>query len=483
MNIYGFGHWFGVKNIVVLLLDTARASDVNSNRRLATISGLARKGTAYMNAIAPGTWTAPTHASLFTDQRVSSIRHVSQDFFHNGTYKIDPWMVKTKFLGSDSVTIAQKVRELGHYSVMFSNNPFLSSFTNLAMGFNKVYDTWLTSNLKYNKSLAGRLSFIVNGGATARSLMFHTSSLLTRVLPNRVLDSLYLRLRHRLSDGIAKADGTHMLDRGARDANKALRNYLTYDYNYKPNFMFINYIEAHENYPVSSSSEVVQDKWLYLSGIEDMDEDATGKLHSGYLKRIEYLDRAVKEALRILKERGILDDATVVITSDHGQFFGEHGMLYHSMPPYQEVTHVPLIAANYENGKIVTANDRVGKPVSLLALHRALLNLASGKEQRLNGNLRSSRYVLSEHTGICEGWDESLLRMLKPRSASAALIYKAKSRFNMKATAVYKGNMKLIHYFGRRRDELYNLAEDPSESSNIMDSNRALANELARQAA
>ena len=53
-----------------------------------------------------------------------------------------------------------------------------------------------------------------------------------------------------------------------------------------------------------------------------------------------------------MRSKGILDHATVVITSDHGQFFGEHGLLYHSLKPYEEVVKVPLIATNFENGKI-----------------------------------------------------------------------------------------------------------------------------------
>lgn len=471
-----------MKNIVVLVLDTIRASDVHANPRLSTISYLARNGTEYMNAITSGTWTAPTHASLFTNQRVSEIKNVSKDFFSNGSHKIDPWMVKTKFLSSNAVTIAQKMHKLGYYSVLFSSNPFLTSFTNLAIGFDKVYDVWLDSNIKYNRSLADRLSVIINGGEKVRERMFNASYMVASMLPKLVLDKLYLYLRQRLADGIAKADGTYRLDRGAKDANRALERHLTYNHNNKANFIFINYIEGHENYPISRCSKLKQDKWLYLSGLEDMTSDVTEKLHNAYLKRLYYLDNIVRDVIEILKNKGMLDDAAIVIASDHGQSFGEHGLLYHSLPPYQEIAHVPLVVANYRNGKLVRVKEKVERPVSLLALHRSLLNLASGNERYLNGNLRSGRYLISEHTGICEGWDESLLRMLKPRSRSAALIYKAKSSFNIRATAIYNGNTKLMHYFGKRKDELYNIAKDPEELENIIGVNRAIANDMIRRA-
>ena len=61
-------------------------------------------------------------------------------------------------------------------------------------------------------------------------------------------------------------------------------------------------MEAHENYPVGRKN-MVQDKWLYLSGIEQMDDYAMGTLHSGYLKRLEYLDGEVGNTIWILKKR------------------------------------------------------------------------------------------------------------------------------------------------------------------------------------
>lgn len=465
------------KNIIVLLLDTVRASDVYGNSSLSTLGNVSRNATTYGCAVAPGTWTAPTHASLFTNMKVSQIKRVSQNFLKNGTYKIDPWMVKTKFLDDNTRTISHKLSMYGYESVLLSNNPFVTSFTNLAMGFDRVQDVWLNSNVKYNKSLVQKLSFIIENGARARASMMYTSYLLTRLLPQSTLNKLYLNLRKRLYDGVARADGTHKLDRGAEDTNNLLKSYLSYSYNYKPQFIFVNYMEAHENYPVKDKA-MMQDKWLYLSGIEEINDYSMKQLHDAYLKRLKYLDRSVGSTIRILREKGLLDNATIVFTSDHGQFFGEHNMLYHSLPPYEEVSRVPLMAANYENGKMVRAKDVVDVPVSVSALHNSILNLASGKFDYLNGNLRKDRYVLSEHTGISEGWDEKLLKMLSPRSKSAAQIFRAKNHYNSKATAIYRNNMKLMHYFGKKKDELYDISRDPKESTNLINTNRSTALEM-----
>ncbi|MDE1870639.1 MAG: sulfatase-like hydrolase/transferase [Candidatus Micrarchaeota archaeon] len=462
------------KNVIVILMDTARASDIYGNSSLGTLDGISRNATKYECAVSPGTWTAPAHAALFTDRRVSKIRHVSKNFLSNGTYKMEPWMVKTKFLGENTETIAKKVSVYGYQSVLLSNNPFLTSYTNLALGFDRIHDIWLSSNVKYNRSFAKRFNFILDGGASSFARMMDMGYAATRWMPSEMMDKVYIRLRKKMATSASKVDGTYMMDRGANDTIKLLEEHFTYNYNYKPQFMFINYMEAHENYPVNDM-KVPQDKWLYLSGLEEMSDYNMHQLHIAYLKRLKYLDRKVNATISMLKEKGILDNATIIITSDHGQFFGEHNMLYHSLPPYESVSRVPLIAANYENGKLIRMKDSVDTPVSISALHNSILNLASGRYDYLNGNLRKDRYVFCEHTGISEGWDEKLLRMLSPRSKSAAGILKAKRHYNNKVTAVYSGRMKLIHYFGRKKDELYDIKKDPNESSNVIDSNRSIA--------
>ena len=58
--------------------------------------------------------------------------------------------------------------------------------------------------------------------------------------------------------------------------------------------------------------------------------------------------------------------------------------------------------------------------------------------------------------------------MLKNRSNYASMIYAAKERYNEKATAVYSGDYKMIRFGRSNRTELYNLANDPSESENII---------------
>jgi Arylsulfatase A and related enzymes len=224
----------------------------------------------------------------------------------------------------------------------------------------------------------------------------------------------------------------------------------------------------------------VQDKWLYLSGIEELSEEVTKQIHNAYLKRLSYLDTQVKETVSILKRKGVLEDATLIITSDHGQLFGEHNALYHAMPPYEGVSKVPLIATNYKNGKPLSYHEEIESPVSLLQLHQGIMDISNRKYSHLDGNMRAPRYVISEHTGISEGWDEHLLYLLKKKSSAAKKIYAAKMHYNKKVTAIYRGDMKLIHFFGKKKDELYNIAADRFEQDNLIEKQRETANSMLR---
>src|ERR1700722_4985221 len=55
------------------------------------------------------------------------------------------------------------------------------------------------------------------------------------------------------------------------------------------------------------------------------------------------LDAELGRFLRDLRMSGLLEDTWVVITSDHGEEFGEHGIFGHGVSLYNQVTHVPLI--------------------------------------------------------------------------------------------------------------------------------------------
>ncbi len=465
-------------NVIMFMLDTLRASDTYQNDRAENLNRMAKAGISYTNAVSPGTWTATSHASMFAGKPVSSIPEASKDLFINGTKKIDPWFVKTKFLPDQINTIASRLTERGYTTTLFSNNPFLNSMTNLSAGFGITYDLWKETNAPQKGKLAEKASSLLQGGSSTRMRMMDISYSVSRIFPERLLDKIYLDLRIKLDRGVAERDSTYRLDRGARSANAAIKGHMerSKQFDIMPKFYFINYIEAHENYPVSR--DIIQDKWLYMSGILELDDRTKKELHKAYLRRIGYLDRMVGKALASMRESGILDDALVVFLSDHGQFFGEHSLLYHSLTPYNEVSNVPLISVRFKNGKPLKEGKVVEEPVSLGRIGNAIGKVVDNSYQNLNGHMFGDVY--SEHTGISEGWDEYLLSKLRRRSSIADMIYRAKLRSNSKAVAIYGNKLKLIHFYGKGKDEMYTI-EDRNEEWNIIRAHRTEQKEMIRR--
>jgi len=58
---------------------------------------------------------------------------------------------------------------------------------------------------------------------------------------------------------------------------------------------------------------------------------------------IRHTDGLVRDLFGVLRDHGLFEDAVVVILSDHGEEFLEHGRLNHGPTVYEEITRVPLL--------------------------------------------------------------------------------------------------------------------------------------------
>ena len=88
-----------------------------------------------------------------------------------------------------------------------------------------------------------------------------------------------------------------------------------------------------------------------------------------YDAEVAELDALLADVFARLRARDLLDDTLVVITSDHGEEFGEHGGVLHGRTLYQELLHVPLLWL----GPGVPAGVRRGDPASHVDLMPTLL--------------------------------------------------------------------------------------------------------------
>ena len=120
----------------------------------------------------------------------------------------------------------------------------------------------------------------------------------------------------------------------------------------QPFFFYVHYVDPHDPYRPAQAwhdpgtppdpRPYVQPQRL-RSGEEPMKADTLSRLIDQYDGEIREVDTEIDRLLGALGDRGLLDRTLVVVTSDHGEEFGEHGGLTHGTTLYQELLTVPLI--------------------------------------------------------------------------------------------------------------------------------------------
>ncbi|MCL4365504.1 MAG: sulfatase-like hydrolase/transferase [Candidatus Marsarchaeota archaeon] len=459
------------RNVVLLILDTVSAKALKmygGTALMPNLEHLSHNGTQYNMAIAPSTYTLPSHLSIFLGKRVRAIGGMKISWMKSSDRMTDPFMKKGRYMNGE-ITIAQMMEYFGYKSALFSNNPFVSAPTGLADGFSYVDNIFIDEKLKSNKLWIKAILHLIQSDLTRKSLI-RLACEVSRLVPENRLDSTYLWLRKVLNRYFSREYGYYGLDCGADRTNKVLDRYLKTRADTK-NFIVINYMEGHEGYPTNlvTDSYIEQDKWMHMVGWASQEE--LNAIRRAYAKRLEYLDFEIGKTLGVLKSNGILEDASVIITSDHGQAFMEHGQMFHNVFPYNEISMVPLVIAEFKYERQIRYKESKDGPFSLTNLNSMIAGRA----------ISAGSPVFSDHTGITEVWDAYLLRLLRQRSRNADSIYRKKLELDMPATAIFRNSYKLIHYYGARKDEMYDMRSDICESDNIIDRKREIAHALLAQ--
>ena len=139
---------------------------------------------------------------------------------------------------------------------------------------------------------------------------------------------------------------------------------------YKPFFLWLHYMDVHEPYVperkhvdmVDPSISLSQDEMysLFKDVLLKRDASDPGKvelLKKLYDIHVREVDSYVQEFFTILEKLGILKDSVVIITSDHGDEFNEHGGLSHDDKMYSELIDMPLLI--YGTGRSETCDTLV----------------------------------------------------------------------------------------------------------------------------
>jgi choline-sulfatase len=180
-------------------------------------------------------------------------------------------------------------------------------------------------------------------------------------------------------------------------------------------------------------------------GEAEIGEDEIRASRHGYYATLSYVDEKIGEVLGALRACGLADDTIVVLTSDHGDLLGEHGLFY-KMSFREHASRVPLLV--HAPGRF--AQRRVGEPVSLTDVAPTLAALG-GAELPLPVDGRSLVPLL-------EGAAEDA-------EAAAAGEYLAEG-VEAPMVMIRRGRWKLVHTPGDP-DQLFDLEDDPLELRNL----------------
>jgi arylsulfatase A-like enzyme len=196
------------------------------------------------------------------------------------------------------------------------------------------------------------------------------------------------------------------------------------------------------------------------------DEQIQGEIDA-YDGGIYYTDQQIDLLLRELDARGVLNNTIVVITSDHGEMFGEHGLWEHHNSLYKPVIHVPLIVWY---PKSVPQNLRIDTPVSNTFIPAMLLDMLGEPDQ-----------TTFPGPSLAQLWTDpsSAASFPDPIAEMAESTWVNPNHLSIKGdmVTVLSSDWQYIeHEFNGV--ELYNLNDDPNQENNLANENPTVLDEL-----
>ncbi len=191
---------------------------------------------------------------------------------------------------------------------------------------------------------------------------------------------------------------------------------------------------------------------------------------------IRQLDAEIGRFLRFLEEGGRLENSMVVITSDHGEEFSDHGRFYHFLTTYQEVLRVPVIirGSGIADGRVISA------PVSTVDLAPTILGWAGIRPPaEMEGSDLGTLLASKNNPEAAKTLKAQLADRFQYGEASGGIQWEkvAPGEFPI-FHSVRRGPYKLIHQSGAERTRLYDLNSDPGETIDISSQEISIAKTL-----
>ena len=404
------------RSVILLVVDTLRRDHLSlhgyGRPTTPVLEDWARGGLVFEDATANSSWTLPSHASMFTGLFPRS--HGAHG------YRGEVRWGNAYPLGEENVTAAELAHHAGIATgAVVANHVYLDRVFGLDQGF----DTYWVSKprrgleLPLVDDLARRLQPYAYGE-------FDWSYYRAGAVTDRAIEWLERHRERRF-------------------------------------FLFLNYMDPHipngrpPSEAVPLEDEVPSSEHRYaLDGImagRELPDGVLRDLVNHYDREIEHLDGELARLFAHLEESGLAERTCVLLTSDHGEYFGERSLIFHSKHLHREVVDVPLVL----RGPGIPAG-RSAKPVQSVDVFPTVLELL-GLEFRAGVQGRSLLGD-AEHPIVSEWYASENAGFLDPRYGG---------RLDRDLVTIRDGPLRLFASVRERDLELYDRASDPAETTNL----------------
>jgi arylsulfatase A-like enzyme len=399
------------RRVFLITVDTLRADHMSAygypRRTSPDLDELAGRGVTFNRAIAQWPKTGPSFASIFTGRypRTTGLTH-------RAAQKIP----------EQYVTLPEVFRAAGYTTLGVVSNAVLSAELGWNRGFDEYLETWKL------------------GGAISDDPLEH---------------------RKWVSASLVNQLAIPALDNHA--AAERLFVWLHYSDPHAPYLLPAGEIDPFLGDSFDTQNELVDAELPPARSIGD--DRRLGAYIAKYDANILVTDTYIGAVLDHLDRLGLLEDALVIFTSDHGEGLGEHEELFeHGREPYNTTAHVPLFIS-YTG--VTRAGHRIDHPVELVDLYPTLLDLLQ-IEQETEGLEGSSLVALLDHDGALDAETLKPFRYAFSEAGGGQMLWRHYQ-------SVQDGRWKLVfHPAVDRNDrqlpptfELFHLESDPLEAHNL----------------
>jgi len=415
------------ENVILITIDDLRADHLSfhgyKKETAPNLDRLASEGVIFTEAISNGSHTPISFPAILTSTYGS---------MYGGCLGS---------LSEERTLISEVVNREGYSTAAFHSNPHLSAAYNYDRGFDVFYDS-IESNLSILPfKIIKKMGDLAEGGSRLLRISFF--------LIIRLYRRIYSRYKHAKGE-MVPYERAEMITQRAINWLRGCSNKF---------FLWIHYMDTHwpwnpPRYFLNGSVSVEEAGRLWWkmhpsTGLHaSLTKEEVKKIIELYDSEIRYVDYTIGNIFRELKKKGLYDNSLIIVTSDHGEEFKEHGYCGHyGLKPYEELIHVPLVI-KFPNGLYggTIVNDLV-----------CLLDLAP---------------TIVDWLGIDEPkkWmGSSLLPMLKGEKGSKkeGVISESMIKPGHNIVSYRSKRWKLIINDERGERELYDLQEDPKETKNL----------------